>query len=275
MKTILVPVDFSTASANAAEFAGNLAAFYGAELLLYYVYEIPVGLSEFAFPPVYNIAEMQEAAMHELDILQGNIQEKMSQKINISVKAEMNVLEQGLEALCDEVKPSLVVMGLSGKNALTRLIVGSNTIKAIHHLKYPILVVPPKAEFIPVRKIGFACDYKEVVSNTPLELLKKIVIDFRAELHVMNVDFENKHPGPAKMEESFVLYDMLKQLKPEYHNIESRDVIAGLNSFAVAAKLDWIVVIPKKHSLVQKIFTRSHTQELLYHTTVPILCIHE
>ncbi len=274
MKTIIVPVDFSTASATAAEFAGNLAAFYGADLLLYHAYEIPVALSEYAYP-VFDVGEMQKAALHELEILKENTNAKLSRTITIHVTAEMSVLEAGLPSLCDVVNPSLVVMGLSGKNALTRLIVGSNTIKAIHYLKYPILVVPSKGEFIPVRKIGLACDYKLVVETTPLELLKKIVTDFRAELHVMNVDFNNRNFEPSMIQESFVLNELLKDLKPEYHNIEAEDIVIGLNAFAKSAKLDWIVVIPKKHSLVQKMFGRSHSQELLYHSTVPILCIHE
>ena len=274
MKTIIVPVDFSTTSANAAEFASKLAAFYGADLLLYHAYEIPVALSEFAYP-VFDVTEMQKTALHELEILKENTLAKLKYSININLLAEMNVLEIGLEGICDEIKPSLVVMGLSGKNALSRLIVGSNTLKAIHHLKYPILVIPAKADFLPIRKIGLACDYKQVVINTPLDLLKKVVKDFRAELHVMNVDFENKNFEPGMIQESFMLTELLKDLKPEFHSIEAPDVVEGLNTFAQMAKLDWIVVIPKKHTLVQKIFTTSHTQQMLYHTTVPILCIHE
>jgi len=274
MKTILVPVDFSTVSANAADFAGNLAAFYGADLLLYHTYEIPVALSEYAVP-VVDVDEMQSAAIQELEILKESTQNKLRSKININIKAEIISLEKGLEVLCDEINLSLVVMGLTGKNALTRLIVGSNTIKAIHNLRYPILVVPPRGEFIPIRKIGFACDYKAMTQNTPLTLLKKIVTDFRAELHVMNVDFGNKNFDPDKLHESFVLADTLEDMKPEYHTIEANDIINGLNSFAASAKLDWIVVIPKTHTLVQKIFTRSNAEQLLYHTIVPILCIHE
>lgn len=274
MKTIIVPVDFSTTAANAAEFAGNLAAFYGADLLLYNAYEIPVALSEYAYP-VFDVGEMQKAALHELEILKENTRAKLRSSITINVKAEMATLEAGLQSLCGEIEPSLVVMGLSGKNALTRLIVGSNTIKAIHYLKYPILVVPPKAEFIPIRRIGLACDYKKVIETTPLALLKKIVTDFRAELHVLNVDFENLNFEPGMLYESTILRELLKDVKPEYHSIESADIIEGLNNFAIHSKLDWVVVIPKKHSLVQKIFARSQTQQLLYHTTIPILCIHE
>ena len=67
MKTIIVSVDFSTTSSNAAEFAANLAAFYGADIWLYHAFQIPIALSEFAYP-VVDIAEMQKAADHELEV---------------------------------------------------------------------------------------------------------------------------------------------------------------------------------------------------------------
>ena len=54
----------------------------------------------------------------------------------------------------------------------------------------------------------------------------------------------------------------------------SQDITAGIN-FLQKTKVDWIVVIPKKHKLVDKLFKRSQTTDLLYHTTVPVLCIHE
>ena len=76
MKTIIVPVDFSAASANAAEFAGNFAAFYGAEIWLYHAYELPVAIGEFAYP-VFSVTEMQKAADHELEVFKENISSKL------------------------------------------------------------------------------------------------------------------------------------------------------------------------------------------------------
>lgn len=274
MKTIIVPVDFSTTSTNAAEFAGNLAAFYGADIWLYHAYQIPIALSEFAYP-VVDIAEMQKAADHELEILKENTQSKLRRTITINTRAEMNVLQPGLNNLCNELKPDMVVMGLTGKNTLTRLIVGSNTIKAINDLTYPLLVVPARAEFIPVRQIGFACDYREVEKTTPVALIKKIVTDFHAELHVMNIDHNSKYPNPDKARESAIIYELLKETRAEFHSIEAAEVADGINWFINRSKLDWLVVIPKKHKLLDKIFRRSYTKELVYHTHIPVLCIHE
>jgi nucleotide-binding universal stress UspA family protein len=274
MKKIIVPVDFSPAASNAATFAGELAAFYGAEIWLYHTYETPVAISEFAYP-LFDISELQKAAENELALLKEKTQGSLRTSVNIHTRAKMALLQDGLTELCDELNPDLVVMGISGKGALTQLLIGSNTIKAVHYLKYPVLVVPLKATFTPVRKIGFACDYREIKSTAPVPLLKKIVKDFNADLHILNIDFQNKNFTANEVHESFILQELVDDIKPEYHSITSEDVTEGINWFADKAKLDWIVVIPKKHPVVQKIFSRSHTRHLLFHTHLPILCLHQ
>src|SRR2546425_2475990 len=103
MKTILAPVDFSPVSANAAEFAGNLAAFYGAELWLYHVYEIPITLTEYAFP-VITVDEMQAAAEHELEQFKNTMQDKLRYPIKIQTKTEMGGLQDGLKDICNNIK---------------------------------------------------------------------------------------------------------------------------------------------------------------------------
>jgi nucleotide-binding universal stress UspA family protein len=274
MKRIAVSVDFSTTSANAAEFAAKLAAFYGADIWLYHAFEIPIALSEFAYP-VVDVEEMQKASDHEMEILKNSTLEKLNRKISINTKVEMNELQLGLQQLCNELNPDFLVMGLSGKNALTRLIVGSNTIKTIYGLTCPVLVVPPKAEFIPIRKIGFACDYRQVEKTTPVSVIKKFANDFNAALHILNVDYHNNITDAEKANESYIINELFRDVKAEFHSIEANEITEGINWFVDKSKIDWLVVIPKKHRLVEKIFKRSQTKELVYHTHVPILCIHE
>ena len=274
MKKIIAPVDFSEAAANAAIFAGNLAEFYGAELWLYHSYEIIVPVTEYGYAYI-SITEMQEAAEHEMAEFKRRVQNGLRRTITINLKAENASVTEGLQALCDEIKPDLVVMGLSGKNALTKLVVGSNTIRIIHRLTYPVLVVPPKAAFVPVRKIGFACDYKKVMENTPVGPLKKLVRDFNAALYVLNIEFNNTITSAEKVKESELISALLYDLKPSYQTIVSSDVTSGINWFADKEKIDWMVVIPKKHKLIEKMFGRSQTKELLHHTHLPVLCMHE
>ena len=48
-----------------------------------------------------------------------------------------------------------------------------------------------------------------------------------------------------------------------------------INHFSEQNKLDMILTIPKKHNLLQRVFSRSNKKELIYHTYLPVLCMHE
>jgi nucleotide-binding universal stress UspA family protein len=274
MKKIIVPVDFSTAAENAAIFAGELAQFYKADLLLYHSYLLVPVFPEYGYTFVSS-TNLENAAEFEMTKFKNKIQEGFKIPVNIFTKVENAQLVEGLTVLCDEHQPDLVIMGLSGKNALTRLVVGSNTIKVIHHLTYPVLVIPPKAQFLPIRKLGFACDYKKVIETTPIAPLKKIIKDFNADLYVLNVEYTLNALSAEAVAEGMYISELLKDVKPYYSTIYSEDITNGINWFAEKEKIDWMVVIPKKHNLMEKLFGRSQTKELLYHTNVPVLCMHE
>lgn len=272
MKKIIVPVDFSATAENAACFAAELAAFYHADLHLYNAYGTYTPVNEYAW--MVSTAEMQEAAAFEMEKFKENLESKLTVPPRIVTKVENVFLQAGLPEYCNTEQPDVVVMGLSGKNAFTRLVVGSNTIYAIQHLTCPVLVVPPKARFAPVRKLGFACDYDAVIATTPVGPIKRLVKDFNAALHVLNVE-TGVLVSDEKIDEGEQLKELFKDCMPEYHTILSADITAGINYFAETTKADWLVVIPKKHNLMDKLFKRSQTNDLLHHTTMPVLCIHE
>jgi nucleotide-binding universal stress UspA family protein len=271
MKRIIAPVDFSATAENAAVYAGKLAAFYGAELWLYHAYSLPIPTGY----PLVTANEMQEAADGEMDDFRQRILDTMRVAINIHTVAEAATLNEGLAALAETIKPDLVLMGIAGKGTLTRLVVGSNTIRVMQHLPYPLLVVPPKASFMPVRKMGFACDFNKVAESTPIGPLKKLIADFNADLFVLNVVPQGETIPDDQQVERMYIGEALKEYQANFQMIMSDDVTEGINWFAENNQLDWIVVIPKKHKALEKLFGRSHTKDLLYHTHLPVLCMHE
>ncbi|NCW87667.1 MAG: hypothetical protein EBV71_02100, partial [Chitinophagia bacterium] len=49
----------------------------------------------------------------------------------------------------------------------------------------------------------------------------------------------------------------------------------GINDFAIRNELDLVITIPKKHSVVERIFKGTSSKQLIYHSNVPIACVHE
>jgi nucleotide-binding universal stress UspA family protein len=274
MKTLIVPTDFSPSATNAMNYATDMAIAIEASILLLHVYQVPVAFSEVPVVAV-PIEEVNRLSIERLDELKAAINHITSRKINVATESRLGDVTEELEKMCKSVNPFAVVMGSRGTSAMERLFLGSNSLSVVRHLTCPVIVVPPGAEFKGIRKIGFACDFREVVASTPVPLIKKMVTAFGAQLHVLNVDFNNKNFKADTPEQTFLLQSMFEDLKPDYHFINDPDIEHGINEFAEKHNLDLIVTIPKKHKLLQGIFRPSSTKQLVFHSHIPILCVHE
>ena len=192
MKNIVAAVDFSAVSINAVRYAVKMAEHYKANVWIYHAYELAVAHIEYGYPFV-TAAELQNVAEFDMQELVKDLSNTLQQPAAINTRVEMSNLINGLHALCDEAKADMVVMGITGKGALTRLLTGSNTIHAIHHLHYPVLIIPAGSIFSPFQKIGFAADYEKAASPAAIDLINNIAGTFKASLHVINVDWNNRH----------------------------------------------------------------------------------
>ncbi len=181
-----------------------------------------------------------------------------------------------LEVLCKEIQPFAVVMGAKGSSCIEKILFGSTALTAIRHLTWPVICVPAGKEYGKgIRKIGFACDFREVLETTPVKYIKQIVKEFNAELHIINVDYKEKHFRPETPEQSFLLHHLLEDIKPQYHFINNPDTEYGINEFAETNNLDLVIAIPKKHKLLEGLFKPSSTKKLVFQSHIPVMCMHE
>ena len=275
MKTIIVPTDFSPVATNAINFAADMAININASLMLLHVYQVPVSMTDV---PVVLVSgdELRKDSELKLKELKESLSHITSNKIKIYTEARMGDVVDELEDVAKHIEPFAVIMGTKGTSGVERMLFGSTTLTAIRHLKWPVIVVPPGKEYgAGIKKIGFACDFNKVIENTPVQFIRNMVKEFSAELHVLNVDYEQRHFKPDTPEESLMLHTLLEDLDPKYHFINHKDVEDGINEFAETNNIDLLITIPKKHSLLDNLFKHSSTKELVTHSHVPVMCVHE
>jgi nucleotide-binding universal stress UspA family protein len=274
MKTIIVPTDFSPVAINAMHYATNMASSIGASIVLFHAYQVPVAFSEV---PVVTISmeEVQKISEDRLAELKKGLEHLGSGNVKIYTENRLGETVDELEHFCKSVQPFAVVMGTKGTSAIERLFLGSNTLRAIRHLTCPVIIVPPGTTYHPIRKIGFACDFHQVVETTPVSFIYDLCNTFNAELLVLNVDYNNKNFKDDIPGQSLLLHSMLDRLTPSYHFIESQHIEEGIHAFAETHGIDLIITIPKKHKLNEGLFQKSHTRQLAFHAHIPIAAIHE
>lgn len=276
MKTIIVATDFSPASLQAANYAADMALAINADLLLFHVCDIPTNYTEIPYPASDIIPGIIKNAETEIEKLENQLLLRTSCKVKISSEVKIGLVIAELAEACERVHPYSVVIGMHGAGAVERFLFGSNTLSAIRNLAWPLIIVPPDASFKAIKKIGLACDFKKVIDTTPVKEIKTLVQDLHAELHVLHVREANERSHAAEIaEESGWLQELLDELKPVYHILENENVEEGIFRFVDNNQVDLLIVIPKKHSLAERLFVKGHTRELALHTHMPVMAVHE
>ncbi len=253
----------------------DMAKAVQASLLLLHVYQVPVSFTDTPIVLV-SLEDLRIGAEEQIEKLKQEVEHMTSGKIKVYTETRMGNVTDELETLCNKINPFAVVMGTKGASGVERILFGSNTLTAIRHLTWPVICIPPGKSFgAGIKKIGFACDFKDVVKTTPTHFIIDFVKEFHAELEVLNVDYHNKHFKAETPEQSVLLHTLLEEAKPSYHFIEHADIEDGINEFAEKNNLDLIITIPKKHKLLEGVFKPSSTKQLVYQSHVPVMCVHE
>jgi nucleotide-binding universal stress UspA family protein len=272
MKKIIVATDFSSAAANAANYAADMALAINAELLLMNAYEYPLSYSE--VPLAISMADIQKQAEADLSKLKEDLKHRTNGKLSIETIAVEGVFYAELKNLCTHIKPYSVVIGTQGKTAAERIFLGSHAVYVMKHLEYPVIAVPPNSKFTTIKKIGFACDFEKVVDYTPVDEIRELVNNFKAELHVLNTGGNSVYNSDVVFQ-SGLIQEMFFDLKPIYHFINNNNIDEGTMEFAETNSIDLLIVLPKQHSLIERILFKSHVRQFVLHSHIPVMALHE
>jgi nucleotide-binding universal stress UspA family protein len=272
MKTILAATDFSATATNAAEYATDMAIALHADVMLLHTFQVPVSYNE--FPTPVSVTDIQADAERLMNELKDQLSRKTGNKLTIHTEVRMGVFFEELKAVCEKISPYAVVMGSQGTTAAERFLFGGHAVNAMKHLMWPLITVPPGIQFSGIKKIGLACDFDHVVETTPVHEIKTLVNDFSAELHIINTGTQKKF-DPDIVFESGLLQEMLGSIQPNYHFITTSETDEGIIQFAEGNDIDLLIVLPKRHSLLEKLMLKSSTKQLVLHSHVPVMALHQ
>lgn len=275
MKTIVVPTDFSAISLNAVNYAADLACVIGTRLSLMHVVPMPITFGEL-LTPAESMTEMTTQGAEQLKQLAEKMRIRTDGKLEIATELRQGDVVAAINDYCNSTDTYAVVMGVESTGVFERFLFGGKTFSAMEHLSWPLIIVPPGTNFEGIKKIGLACDLHKVKETVPVDEIKSLLNKFQAEFHVLYISDGTADAFNAEtIKESLWLRDLLGVLHPTYHFIGGKDIEESINEFAKENAFDFLIIIPRKHTLINKIFQHSYSKNLVLHTQVPVLAIHE
>ncbi len=261
MHRVIIPVDFSETSLNAARFAARmLAGKKDAVAILYNNYES---------------ADDHDITINYLESLKKEFIQTGVGSVELEHEMGGDLIDN-IARLAHTLRATLIAMGISGKSAVQQAMFGSNTLKLIDRNLYPVMIIPPDAVYNGINNVAFASDFKNVEDTTPAALVNAVLEMFNPMLHIVNVNkdhyvsiTEDVQQGKEKFKEMFSAW------KTEFYFITMNDFFEAMDNFVKDYKVDVLITIPKHQSNTTSLFKSSHTKRLAYHSHIPILAAHE
>ena len=198
-----------------------------------------------------------------------------SSDYEIKIERQIRHGRTSLEILdcVDREEADLVVMGSRGQSKLSRAVLGSVSEKIAHQLQIPLFLIPDASDDPVISTFIFTTDFRK---DDPKNLLFTSSVAGHLDASVLPVhmtkdyDFDNRirHMGFTEVirEETGN-----NSLKVEIVNSES--LLHGIAEFAGKHKNSALVFNKYKKSILQNLFNKDHTDEMVVYSDIPLLII--
>jgi nucleotide-binding universal stress UspA family protein len=175
-------------------------------------------------------------------------------------------------------KIDLIVMGTKGASGIKETVVGSNTGDVITKVPCNLLVIPENAELGSPKEIAFPTDYHIFYSHAILEAISEILHICKANLQILHVSNFQKGLSPFQKKNKAYLQDYLQELfgtSHSFHTLKDQNVKTAIEAFAKTGNIDMLVMVAKNLNFLQQLLFDTTIEKLSFHTTIPLLVLHE
>lgn len=286
---VLVPVDFSNYSLEAALAGFDIAEKLNSKMVLYHSSPTP----EFLTIPYSDVIVYDSAMFVNFEMLEQATSQKFESFLNEltaridvqrwkSAKPEYIIkvgeAEDDILSYIQIHPPRLVVMGIRGSGHDHNGYLGSTTSGVIFKAKVPVLVIPEKA----VK--GWSRNFKKVVYATNFEATDFVAIDkllklmkpFGTQVICLHVNQENH----GLLDEA-MLEGMREALCEKYpfagfdcRLVHHPNLHEAIDRFILSNQIDVLALTTHRGNLLSRLFHPGLTREMVQNSKTPLLIFH-
>lgn len=273
ISNILVPTDFSDVANNALHFALKFAQKANAKISVLHVSHIPV--VDASFPAeVYEtfMTEIEETTKSNFDKIENDYLKNSG--VEYEIYSVMGFVNDEVKEFADKNKIDLIIMGTTGASGIQEILVGSNASSIVAKSHIPVLVIPPSSTYHELKHIVYSSDYNEPEFPAVSRLI------YFAELYDANISVLHVKNEADKFFDSAnnffvrnkhnISYEKIKMVK-----LPEGDVMDKINEFIVSEHADMLVMAKHNRSFFDRIFHRSLSKHMTYHTKIPLLVLNK
>jgi nucleotide-binding universal stress UspA family protein len=263
---ILVPIDFSTNSIKALEFAVGLHRGSKTKIILCHVIEM-----------IYDFASQTALAMDNMHADARKNLKSLAKKYSIgSIEVHSEIIEGtpsiNIARLAEESNADLIIMGTHGMTGLKKVLVGSTGVNVIRESSIPVLLVPEESSTQQITHISFALE----VTDQEEKFIKRInryagIWDIKIQL--LHISKSKSFVKELALEGLKCYFEQNTGYQPRIHQLESENVLTGINEFLEESPESMLAMCHTQKSVWDQLLGKRKSIEMAYQVRVPLLVL--
>jgi nucleotide-binding universal stress UspA family protein len=281
MKTLLVPVDFSGPSDNAAAFAADLANDRGYdEIVLAANVYVPIFEQIIPTPDLLqvtaaDIQQKKKLIRSQLEVLKEEILNRLSRNSPVRfVISDRPLVRAILQQVHDE-SPALVIVGSNSLGATDSSLIGRQIIELAKVIPAPVLIVPAKSSYQPVSDALVAGNFNSLACIDPLKLLGKIIHGPHPRLLLLDINASHESLPATKSSSAAkaALSELLKGFDHQQYHLEDKEILQAVLKFADDNPVQMIIALPGRHSFLYHLTHQNIQHGIWLNAQKPVLIL--
>ncbi len=272
MINLVIPTDFSPAARTALHYGVSLAAKLNASVHLLHMIHVESFTHAAAQVHMNMILEkMTENAQRDLKLLAEELKQTHKEVKVKTACLQGEFLAPTIGSFVKENEIDLVVMGTRGASGIIGNILGSNAADVISKSAIPVLAVPPGTTYGKHPRIILTTDLNNL--EPKLRIIAPLAAVLGSGITLLHISTDGIHT--EKEEEDirarFSSEFNIKDLKVKI--ISNESVENGIHDFAVEHQPCILAMFTHKSGFFDKLFGKSVTRKVVFHTEVPLLAL--
>lgn len=287
VRNILVPVDFSQYSYNAAKYALHVADQKDASIMFVHAFydavSNPLNYESFyAYPADLSDTrhEMETDALEKMKSFRTSMEKYLNiegiSKLKIKNRIMAGTAEDVILSMAETGQFDLIIMG-SRATVPSNSWFGTFTNNLIEKSNIPVLAIPEEAVYKKsmLKKLMYATNFDKT-DGIAIRKLLSIAAPLDCQLHIVHIDETDDNP--------FINFDLahykekyagnIGDVKMTFDLIVNQDITKGMENYIAQKRIDILAVNTHKRNIITSFLKPSITKELLVRIPVPLLVFH-
>jgi len=264
---ILLPTDFSENAILATKYAIKLAKKAHGHIVALHAYDVPHYERSLTTSLHLEMKEVATRHMSEFEqeyLSKSGVSHETLVRIGNPIRLSKNTIE--------EKNIDLVVMGTKGASGIEEFLIGSNAASIIQNVDIPVMIIPENATKEDINDLVLATDFEFGKDLRPVHQLKQIADLLNAKVSILHIQNDEGSPSGSRDKISEALGDT-----PHDFTVagDKEDVEKTILKHCEKSEADAVAAIAKSYGFFERLFHKSLTSKLAYHSKIPMIALKE